>query len=199
MGFIFLGIVLKLDPVFCDVFIKRNNARFEHRFSNSLVTVKNATEGPFDTNIRVEYANERQNTFAEYDLDSWYTGFVPVVLVISLLMATHFSSMKKRLLSLLVGILLTEIFIFMVLYNRIYILKVKAQVVLGDFENTFVDKLMIFFHNNLFVYGWICFVLPVFAWFIVAFHNKVNKFGKIQYGNHLAHTHSSSGTSARQK
>lgn len=167
VGLILLAMAFNLDPAFGDMFRKSNNMRFENRLQDTKVEFRKHDNKPFDTNIRVEYTNNSQWTFVEYRLDSWYIGFIPKALFIALLLSTTFHSWKRKALTFVLGFIITSILTFFILYIRVYTQKIHAQSILGDFQNTLVDKIIVFLHNTIAVYSWIGFVLPVFAWITV--------------------------------
>ncbi|MBN1967892.1 MAG: hypothetical protein JW870_00845 [Candidatus Delongbacteria bacterium] len=172
---VILGLSLKINPIIADNFIEYNNQRFAKFDNYTDVNFQKNRKSAFDTKIYVKYKNSKQWTHVEYLLVSWYIAFLPKVIFISLILATSFQSIKNKVISIVAGFLLTNIMVHFILYIRIYILKIQAQQILGDYSNLLKDRIMLFLHNNVAVYGWICFVLPVFAWLLVAFRTKMIK------------------------
>jgi hypothetical protein len=168
-----LALLLNLEVEFGESFRKRGNNSFENRIENTKVEFIKQEKSAFDTKIRVFFSKDLQSAYVDFLMDSWYLAFIPKAIFLSLLLATRYHSLLRKLLALITGFLLTHIFIFFVLYIRVWILRIEARNILGLSDYNLWDKLMIFFHNNIAVYSWIGFVLPVFAWALVYILNLV--------------------------
>lgn len=169
LGIILMSLLVNISPIVSSNFRAYNNKRYNNYFKKTTTVKFEKTKNSiFDTRVHLKYANSKQWTQVEYLVDSWYLVFIPKVLFISLLLATKFKSLKSKIISFAIGLIINTILINFILNIRIYVLRIEAQNILNDFQNSFTDKIMVFFHNNIAVYGWICFVIPLFVWVLVS-------------------------------
>jgi len=167
LALLFGGLLLNLHEWNGDRFRTENNSRFKDRIEQTEVNFMELNKGGFDTQIHIRYSNSVQWTTADYLLDSWYISYIPVIIFLSLAMSVSFGNFFHKLLYIVIGLALTGFSVYLILYCRVYILKLEAQHILEDYGGTLFDRLMVFMHNNLVQYGWLPFVLPMFIWFLL--------------------------------
>ncbi|NJM16389.1 MAG: hypothetical protein HC896_14350 [Bacteroidales bacterium] len=90
------GLLLKLDGHYGPVFRKKHTNVFKNALSNCVVEFKEVKKSAFDTNIILTYTNARQHISLQYYLDAWYLGYIPKALLIALMLATRFATVRHK-------------------------------------------------------------------------------------------------------
>lgn len=142
------------------------------------VALKNPEQPKFSTEIRLANMkvmnkaldNNTAYQYASIEESSWYTGFLPTILLFSLILATPNISLKRKAVALLWSMLLIHIFIWFQLY--VQILYKFEQVEILEVVSRFspIGQKVMNTLNYLFVESMgIRFIIPVFIWILVTF------------------------------
>ena len=141
----------------------------DKRFSTSLMLMnKNSYEAAVK---KAKTSGQRAAPLRSVNVtvSSWYTGFLPTILVVTLILATPFIGIKRKLVALLWGLLLIHAFIWFQLYiqilyefNRVEFLQVVS---FSPFWQKVMDSLYYLFVESM----GLRFIIPVFIWIFVTF------------------------------
>lgn len=147
-------------------------AFFEHPFKeyDDLVVTKIMSEAQIaEATRRARAAKTNQITVnhAEYVTNIWQYIWIPLMLVMSLILATPIP-IKRRLFSLLLGIVVTTIFIFAKFHIR-FVVEINRHgwLDLGS-QGTFAKKMFVYM-NTFLLYMGASLIAAVIIWAIVTF------------------------------
>lgn len=177
--FIAAGLTLGLKELNATLYCNRKNVVFQSYFSRSDVHFLVVKKAGFDMQVSLKYQNSRQHTTVVFFFNSWYASYIPNSLLLALLLATSFGRKNNKVFTILGAMLILRVSLLIVLYVRLYVLRIEAQNILLDFRNTLTDKLVIFLHNSFAVHSWISFIIPIFVWVLVLFFSNRQQIIKL--------------------
>lgn len=173
--FIGISIIPSVDKFIEEVFINSNRLWFKSRLENTRVDFKKSySENQYDCLIHVRYSLNGRWNFMEYHLDSRFIAYIPKVLFLSLLIATVYSSERKKIFGGLIGLALTLALTHFLLNIRIYCLRLQIQDSLGFFAMNGKDRFYLFLLDYFASYTWIIYFIPILSWIAVSFGEIMN-------------------------
>ncbi len=141
------------------------------------VELKETKQPKFSTEMRLanrEVMNKAMDANKPYqdvrlEVSSWYSGFLPLILLVSLIGATPFIGWKRKLLALFFGLLLMHVLIWVQLYIQILYEFDRNEflqvMTFSPFEQKVMDSLYYLFVESM----GLRFVIPAFIWILVTF------------------------------
>ena len=141
------------------------------------VELKETKQPKFSIEIRLanrEVMNKAMDANKPYqdvrlEASSWYSGFLPMILLVSLIAATPFIGWKRKLLALFFGLLLVHVLIWVQLYIQILYEFDRNEFLQVMSFSSFEQKAMDILHYLFVESMGLKFVIPVFIWILVTF------------------------------
>lgn len=170
---------------------------FGEYYSNNLRTFGNLTLKKVGSPKKVSFNKYRgENLPKKIDLDiklintkimkthgfkvsSWYLGYLPTALLISLILAYRFSSIKRKLIALLSGVFLINVYLFCYFNIKIMHLFNECDKVVAGFQNSLSVDVIAFLYSIITGNGGliIATLIPVIIWMLVSIRiSDYNKF-----------------------
>jgi len=138
-------------------------------FSNDAykIRLKKIKQEKFDTRIELTHKNKGIKSACSFNI--WMAGFLPAALICSLILATPMSTIKQKLILLVIGLLTISIYIFIGIRIKIAVLHQQIAKAEQTFNNTLIDRSLDFVNTAIIDPVSMIFLVPVILWGLLTF------------------------------
>jgi len=146
--------------------------RASNFFSNEDYTIrfKKINEEKYDT--RIQLTDKKKGIQSGCSFNTWMAGFLPTALILSLILATPTSSVKRKLILILIGFIVVSIYVFIGIRIKIAVLHQQIAKAEQTFGNSLMDRVVDFVNTAIIDPVSMIFLFPVVFWGLIAFRRN---------------------------
>ncbi len=163
------GSYSKLGDKYADLFRSKGNSLVKEKGDTGKVKFQKINEKKFDTKIKVTNSKLKEKGWYGVPVNTRKIGYVPTILLISLVLATSFATIRRKGIALLLGVLLINVYIIFILDVKIRFVFNEGERLLGQFNPSFSRKFIGLLNSAIVENMGLGLIVPVFIWLIVSF------------------------------